>query len=46
VAGRWLVDLLDAGTTPLGEDGRAEVVLDGYGYRWLRLVTPGDRRLT
>ena len=45
VAGRSLVDLLDAGTTPLGEDGRAEIVLDGYGYRWLRLVTPGDRPL-
>jgi hypothetical protein len=46
VAGRSLVDLLTAGTTPLGEDGAAEMVLDGYGYRWLRLVTPGDRRLT
>jgi len=44
-AGRSLVGLLDTGTTPLGEDGRAEIVLDGYLYRWLRLVTPGDRRL-
>jgi trehalose synthase len=45
VPGRHLVDLLAAGSVPLGEDGRVEVVLDGYGYRWLRLVTPGDRRL-
>jgi len=45
VAGRTLVDLLAAGTTPLDDDGKVELVLDGYGYRWLRLVTSGDRRL-
>jgi glycosidase len=44
-ADRALVDLLGTATTPLGEDGRADIVLDGYGFRWLRLVTPGDRRL-
>ena len=27
------------------EKGRAEISLDGYGYRWLRVVRPGDRRL-
>lgn len=41
-----MVDLLCEGSTPVGADGRVEVVLDGYGHRWLRLVRPGDRRLT
>ena len=40
-----LVDLLQEGRTPLDGRGRAELALDGYGYRWLRLVRPGDRRL-
>ena len=39
-----LVDLLADGTTAL-EGGRGELDLEGYGYRWLRLVRPGDRRL-
>lgn len=42
--GCCLVDLLQQGTTPVG-GGRAELQLDAYGYRWLRLVRPGDRRL-
>ncbi len=29
----------------VGEDGAVEVALDGYGYRWLRLVEEGSRRL-
>jgi trehalose synthase len=41
-----LVDLLGDGTTPVDDDGRAELALAGYGYRWLRVVRPGDRRLT
>jgi trehalose synthase len=40
-----LVDLLQPGTTPLSKQGEAEVQLDGYGYRWLRITRPGDRRL-
>ena len=40
-----LVDLLEDGRTALDGRGRAEIALDGYGYRWLRLVRPGDRRL-
>jgi trehalose synthase len=40
-----LVDLLEPGVTRLDPDGRAEVQLDGYGYRWLRITRPGDRRL-
>jgi trehalose synthase len=40
-----LVDLLKRGSTPLDGSGKAEVDLDGYGYRWLRVIKPGDRRL-
>jgi glycosidase len=40
-----LADLLVEGTTPLDERGRADVPLEGYGYRWLRVVAPGTRRL-
>jgi glycosidase len=40
-----LVDLLQAGTTRPGKEGEVEVQLDGYGYRWLRITRPGDRRL-
>ena len=42
-----LVDLLqDADATPVDDKGRAELTLDGYGYRWLRLVAPDSRRMT
>ncbi|GHE12775.1 alpha-amylase family protein [Klenkia taihuensis] len=40
-----LADLLVEGTTALDERGRADVPLEGYGYRWLRVVAPGTRRL-
>jgi trehalose synthase len=40
-----LVDLLQAGETGVTEAGQAEVVLDGYGYRWLRVVHEDSRRL-
>lgn len=40
-----LVDLLADGEVEVGDDGRAEVTLDGYGYRWLRLTGPATRRL-
>lgn len=40
-----LTDLLQQGTTRLDGSGAAEIALDGYGYRWLRLTRPGDRRL-
>ena len=40
-----LVDLLQDARTPLDGRGRAEVTLDAYGHRWLRLTRPGDRRL-
>jgi trehalose synthase len=43
--GALLTDLLCDGDTPLDAKGRAELPLEGYGFRWLRLVREGDRRL-
>ena len=40
-----LVDLLVDGTTPLDEKGHADIPLEGYGFRWLRVLRPEDRRL-
>jgi trehalose synthase len=41
-----LVDLLqDSGHIEIDQRGRAEVSLDGYGYRWLRLMPRDSRRL-
>jgi hypothetical protein len=41
-----LVDLLDGRTEyPLDTHGRVEMELDPYGYRWLRLLRPGDAPL-
>lgn len=40
-----LHDLLEHGVTPVGADGSTELTVDGYGYRWFRLVQPGDRRI-
>ena len=42
--GTVLVDLLQEGRTEL-EEGHVEVKLEGYGYRWLRVSLPGDRRI-
>jgi trehalose synthase len=41
-----LVDLLGDGTHEVGDDGALTVALEAYGFRWLRVVRPGDRRLT
>lgn len=40
-----LVDLLEDGACEVGPDGRVELELPAYGYRWLRVVQPGSRRL-
>jgi glycosidase len=40
-----LVDLLQEGATELDEQGRVELALEGYGYRWLRLMPKESRRL-
>jgi glycosidase len=40
-----LVDLLCDGSTAVAQDGSVEIVLEGYGFRWLRVAHAGDRRL-
>jgi glycosidase len=40
-----LEDLLRSETTPVGDAGSVELALEGYGYRWLRVVAEGSRRL-
>ena len=44
-AGHRLEDLLTIGSTPLADDGSVELALEGYGYRWLRVVSEDSRRL-
>ena len=41
-----LVDLLDEEVTMAGRDGTVNLDLDAYGYRWLRVLDPGSRRLS
>ena len=40
-----LMDLLQDGELRPDAKGQVDVRLDGYGYRWLRVVAPGSRRL-
>ncbi len=40
-----LEDLLVTQTTAIADDGGVELTLDGYGYRWLRVVAQESRRL-
>ncbi len=40
-----LVDLLEDGRTHLDDQGRVEITLEGYGYRWLRVMPKESRRL-
>jgi hypothetical protein len=40
-----LVDLLQAGSTAVSDRGTVEIPLEGYGYRWLRVVAEDSRRL-
>ena len=44
-AGTRLSDLLVDGSHEVREDGSVDVPLEAYGFRWLRVVHPGDRRL-
>jgi hypothetical protein len=44
-ASHRLVDLLEAGETGVSDKGGVEISLDGYGYRWLRVVAEDSRRL-
>jgi trehalose synthase len=44
-AGSRLVDLLEDRNVELGSEPRVKVELGRYGYRWIRLVRPGERFL-
>ncbi|QKJ18558.1 alpha-amylase family protein [Microbacterium hominis] len=44
--GTCLVDLLGAERIPLDGRGRVDLEMPAYGYRWLRVSRPGDRRVT
>src|SRR3954453_11552052 len=45
-SGHHLMDLLQSSEpTEIDDRGRVEVTIDGYGYRWLRLMSRGSRRL-
>jgi hypothetical protein len=42
-----LVDLLlDGSITTPSAKGTVELTLDAYGYRWLRVLAPGEKRLS
>jgi trehalose synthase len=41
-----LSDLFSEETVDIDDRGRTDVELAAYGYRWFRIVDPGDRRLT
>jgi trehalose synthase len=43
--GTVLIDLLADGSAEPDDQGRMEIDLGGYGYRWLRVTPPGSRRL-
>jgi hypothetical protein len=44
--GDRLMDLLrDEGGTEIADDGSCRLSLEGYGYRWLRLMSHDSRRL-
>jgi glycosidase len=44
--GTVVTSLLDADEYVWPEEGPLEQQLDGFGYRWLRVIRPGDQRLT
>jgi glycosidase len=44
--GTILSDLMAPGEQPIGPNGRTILELEAYGHRWLRVVRPGDKRLT
>jgi glycosidase len=44
--GSQLADLLEQDITELSPRGDVTLELGAYGYRWLRVVRPGDQRLT
>jgi glycosidase len=41
-----LVDLLADGGADIAADGGVQLLLEGYGCRWLRVIGPGEKRLS
>ena len=41
-----LVDLLDEEVSMTSANGSVQLDLDAYGYRWLRVLDPGSKRLS
>jgi glycosidase len=46
VEGAKLADLLTDGSEDIGPHGRVQLLLEGYGARWLRVLNPGEKRLS
>ena len=46
IDGAKLADLLTEGSTDVGPGGTVQLLLEGYGYRWLRVLNPGEKRLS
>ncbi|HSU35887.1 MAG TPA: alpha-amylase family protein [Propionibacteriaceae bacterium] len=46
VEGTRLSDLLGPAAVEYDGRGRLEVALEGYGYRWIRVIAPDSRRLS
>ena len=44
--GAKLADLLTDGSTDVGPGGTVQLLIEGYGYRWLRVLNPGEKRLS
>jgi hypothetical protein len=40
-----MLDLLRNADVPIGQDGKIELQLAGYDYRWLRMPNTADTRL-
>ncbi|MFI5269919.1 MAG: trehalose synthase, partial [Chloroflexota bacterium] len=40
-----MLDLLRNADVPVGQDGKIELQLAGYDYRWLRMPNAADSRL-
>ncbi|WP_265522398.1 alpha-amylase family protein [Oerskovia flava] len=43
--GTRILDVLDADEQVLDDEGRLEIALEGYGYRWFRVLREGEKRL-
>jgi glycosidase len=46
IDGAKLTDLLTDGSTDVAPGGTVQLLLEGYGYRWLRVLNPGEKRLS